>query len=116
MAEPSTTTATALTTAGIGLAAMLPAVDGNALIGAFAGATLFVVQARELALWTRAIYLVISLIMGYMAAGELTHHLPITETGVTGFIAGLFCIAVSAPLVARLETLDLISIIKGRLK
>ncbi|MGB1239879.1 MAG: putative holin, partial [Pseudomonadales bacterium] len=41
MAEPSSTSS-ALATGGIGLAAILPGIDGGILIGAFAGAALFV--------------------------------------------------------------------------
>ena len=113
MAEPSTTAVTVAASTGIGLAAMFPGIDGNALIGAFAGATLFVMSARELSLWVRAVYLLISVTMGYIAAPELVSHLPIKETGVTGFIGGLLCITVAAPLVRRLESIDLISLIRG---
>ena len=116
MAEPSTTAATVVAATSIGLATLFPGVDGNALIGAFAGATLFVMSARELSLWVRGIYLIISLIMGYISAQELTLHLPIQETGVTGFIGGLLCITLTAPMVKRLEGVDLISAIRGRLK
>jgi hypothetical protein len=116
MAEPSTTAATVVATTGIGLAAMFPGIDGNALIGAFAGATLFVMSARELTLWVRGAYLLISLIMGYLSAPELVNHLPIQATGVAGFLGGLLCITVTAPLVRRLEGVDLIRLIKGGTK
>lgn len=113
MAEPSTTTLVAAS--AVGIAAMFPNIDGNALIGAFAGATLFVISAREIGLWLRAVYLLISLVMGYIAAPELTDHLPIQETGVAGFLAGLLCITVTLPLLKRLEGVDLISLFKGRI-
>ncbi|MCP8687762.1 putative holin [Marinobacterium sedimentorum] len=116
MAEPSTTAVTVVATTGIGLASMFPGIDGNALIGAFAGATLFVMSARELSLAVRAIYLLISLIMGYIAAPELISHLPIQETGVAGFLAGLLCITLTSPLVKRLEGVDLITVIRGKIK
>ena len=45
MAEPSTA-ATAVLSTTIALASFLPGIDGNALIGAFAGATLFVMTSK----------------------------------------------------------------------
>lgn len=116
MAEPSTAAVTITAASGIGLATLFPGIDGNALIGAFAGATLFVVSARELSLVVRGLYLIISLIMGYIAAPELINHLPIQETGVAGFLAGLLCITLTAPLVKRLEGVDLINAIRGKTK
>ena len=53
MTEPAMAMAAA---ASLGVAASLPGVDGNALIGAFAGATLFVVSSKELPIWRRLAY------------------------------------------------------------
>lgn len=116
MAEPTTTTALTLATAGVGVATLFPGVDGNALIGAFAGATLFVVSASELTLVMRLLYLVISITMGYLGAPELINHIPIEQTGVSAFICGLLCITVTLPLIKKLENVDLLTLIKGRFK
>ena len=70
MAEPTSLSGAPLA-AGVGLAALLPGVDGNALIGAFAGATLFVVSAKSLPIWQRLVYLLISIIAGYLAASVI---------------------------------------------
>ncbi|OOA77306.1 putative holin, partial [Burkholderia cenocepacia] len=70
MAEPNLTTAAMLSTA-IGVAGLAPGIDGNALIGAFTGAALVVVTSKEIGVARRAAYLLISLVMGYLAAPEI---------------------------------------------
>ncbi|MFN3881505.1 MAG: putative holin [Nitrincola lacisaponensis] len=113
MAEPSTTTAITVATGSVGLAAIIPGIDGNALIGAFAGATLFIMSAKELRHWVRAIYLLISLTMGYFAAPEIINLTFIKESGVAGFVGGVFCISVTLPLVRQVEDMNLINLIRG---
>lgn len=116
MAEPTSTTAVAITTAGIGMASLFPGIDGNALIGAFAGATLFVMSARELTLFERILYLLISCVMGYMAAPEITANTFIQESGVAAFVAGVLCITVMLGIIKQLEGTDIISAIRGMRK
>jgi hypothetical protein len=105
MAEPSTTT-TAIV-AGIGFASLAPGIDGNALIGAFAGAALLVVSSKDLTLGKRFAYLVISLVVGYMAAPEVVRLTPIHSTGVAGFFGAAMAITVTLQLLDRLKTVDL---------
>jgi len=107
MAEPSTTT-TAIV-AGIGFASLAPGIDGNALIGAFAGAALLVVSSKDLNLGKRFAYLVISVIAGYMAAPEMVRLTPIHSTGVAGFFGAALAITVTLQLLDRLKTLDLLA-------
>ncbi|SEA27743.1 putative holin [Marinobacterium iners] len=111
MAEPSTTTAIAVATTGVGLAAIFPGIDGNALIGAFAGATLFVMSAKELRHWVRGVYLMISLVMGYIAAPEITSLTFIEQTGVASFLGSVFCISATLPMIRQLEDGNLIQLI-----
>jgi hypothetical protein len=106
MAEPSTTT-TALVSAGIGFASLAPGIDGNALIGAFAGAALLVVSSKDLTIGKRFAYLVISLVIGYMAAPEVVRLTPIRSTGVAGFFGAALAITITLQLLDRLKTLDL---------
>ncbi len=113
MAEPGTTALTTAAATGIGLASLFPGIDGNALIGSFAGATLFVISARELPHWQRAVYLLISLIMGYIAAPEIISHTFINQSGVAGFMGGLLCITVAQPLVRQLGESDLLTLMRG---
>ncbi|WP_028217427.1 putative holin [Paraburkholderia oxyphila] len=112
MAEPNTTTAAALS-AAIGLAGLAPGIDGNALIGAFTGAALVVVTSKNLGVLTRLAYLLISLVMGYLAAPEIVNSTPIRSTGVAAFFAAALVITVTLQLIERIKGIDLLSILKG---
>ena len=111
MAEPNTTTL-AVAWAGIGMASIFPGIDGNALIGAFAGAALVVVTSKELPAISRLAYLVISMIAGYQAAPDLVNLTPIRSTGVAAFFAAASAIAVTLQLLERLKTADLFAFFK----
>jgi len=107
MAEPTSLSSAVPLAAGVGLAALLPGIDGNALIGAFAGATLFVVSAKSLPIWQRLIYLLVSVAVGYLAAPELLRWLPIRSTGVTAFMAAATGITVTLALIEKSKAFDL---------
>lgn len=96
----------------VGLAMLVPGIDGNALIGAFAGATLFVMSAKELTVLFRMLYLFISVTMGYKAAPEIITHTFIEQTAVAGFIAGLLCVTLALVLVERIKDVDFKTIFK----
>ena len=110
MAEPNLTTA-AMLSAAIGVAAA-PGIDGNALIGAFTGAALVVVTSKEIGVARRAAYLLISLVMGYLAAPEIVGATPIHSTGVAAFFAAALVIAVTLQLIERVKTLDLLALFR----
>lgn len=107
---PALKTTAALT--GFSLATLFPGIDGNALIGAFAGATLFVVSANEYSPAERITYMVISLIMGYFSAPEITAQTPIKETAVAAFIAGLSCVYGGLKLQEQIRTLNINKLLK----
>lgn len=72
MAEPSTVAVAAVPSVlGIGAATLIPGVDLNAVIGAWAGALFFVTWARDLSRWARLAYLFVSWVGGYYIAAEL---------------------------------------------
>jgi hypothetical protein len=106
MAEPNTTTAAALSVA-IGLSSLAPGIDGNALIGAFTGAALVVVTSKDLGIIKRIAYMLISLVMGYLAAPEIVNATPIRSTGVAAFFAAALVITVTLQLIERVKTVDL---------
>ncbi|CAJ7776878.1 Prophage membrane protein [Burkholderia pseudomallei] len=110
MAEPNTSSAAALF-AAVGLAGIAPGVDGDALIGAFAGAAL-VVTSKDLGLAKRAAYMLISLVMGYLAAPEIVHAVPIRSTGVAAFFAAALVIAVTLTLIERVKGMDLFALFR----
>ncbi|WP_428480997.1 putative holin, partial [Pseudomonas chlororaphis] len=49
-------------------ASLIPGVDVNAVVGAFAGAMFFVVFAKELTAWARLGYFIASWVAGYYVA------------------------------------------------
>lgn len=111
MAEPNTTTAATIS-AAIGLAGLAPGIDGNALIGAFTGAALVVVTSKDISILTRLAYLVISLVMGYLAAPEVVNATPIHSTAVAAFFAAALVITVTLQLIERLKSADLLAFLK----
>jgi hypothetical protein len=110
MAEPSTTTFSVA--AGIGLAGLIPGIDGNALLGAFTGAALVVVTSKELSILQRFAYLLISIAAGYLSAPEVVQITPIHSTGVAAFFASALAIALTLQLIERVKSLDLLALFK----
>lgn len=111
MAEPNTTTVAALS-AAIGIAGLWPGIDGNALIGAFAGAALVVVTAKDIGAFKRVAWLLISLVMGYLTAPEIVNVTPIRSTGVAAFFAAALVITVTLQLMERIRRVDLLAFMK----
>jgi hypothetical protein len=104
MTEPTSLTGTAMLATGVGLASLLPGIDGDALVGAFAGGTLFVVSAKNLPIWKRLVYLGISVVAGYYAAPDVLRWLPIQSAGVAAFAAAACAITVTLGLIERSRT------------
>ncbi|KGE08960.1 MULTISPECIES: putative holin [Burkholderia] len=111
MAEPNISTAAALF-AALGIVGISPGIDGDTLIGAFAGAALVVVTAKDLGIARRAAYMLISLVMGYLAAPELMNVVPIRSAGVAAFFAAALVITVTLTLIERVKSADLLSFLR----
>ncbi|GAB5098703.1 putative holin [Caballeronia sp. HLA56] len=111
MAEPNTTTALALSVA-IGLASLAPGIDGNALVGSFTGAALVVVTSRDIGVIQRAAYMLISLVMGYLAAPEIIGSTPLRSSGVAAFFAASLVITVTLQIIERIKSADLFALLK----
>lgn len=106
MAEPTTTTALALVAATFSIATMLPGADGNAVVGAFAGAALVALHARDVSIFWRVGYLVISWIIGYLAAPEVARRTGINASGLCAFIGAALAIAITVQVMERIKTFD----------
>lgn len=107
MTEPTSASSLSLIAAGVGLAAIVPGIDGNALLGAFAGGTLFVVSATALPLWHRFAYLVVSVIAGYMGAQDLMAALPfVKSSGLAAFIVAAVAVTVMLEVIKKARKLD----------
>ncbi|RZS80662.1 putative holin [Pigmentiphaga kullae] len=111
MAEPtSTATGILAVAAGAGLATLVPGVDGNALIGAFAGAAMVALSSKEPRVLARLAYALISLVVGYLTAPDITHLTPIRESGVAAFLAAATAVAVVQIGIDKLRAFDIASI------
>ena len=108
MAEPHTSSfLIAATAAGIGLSTLFPSIDGNALIGAFAGSSLVAISSKNLSFLKRLAYMLISLVAGYLAAPEVVVNTLLHETGVAAFFASAAAIALTLHLIELIQTIQL---------
>jgi hypothetical protein len=112
MPEPSTTVATG-TLLSITALSLFSGVDVPALMGATAGASLFVTSAKDIKLPARILYLFISLFMGYQAGPSLLASY-FEETAVCAFIGAACCIGVALKLISSVEQLDITKWIKPK--
>ncbi|WDD95940.1 phage holin family protein [Burkholderia sp. FERM BP-3421] len=110
MAEPSTTTFSVA--AAIGVAGLMPGIDGNALLGAFTGAALVVVTSKDVSILQRFAYLLISITVGYQSAPEVIQATPIHSTGVAAFFASALAITFTLQLIERIKSFDLLSLFR----
>ena len=115
MAEPSTLTATATATGLATLISMLPGIDANAVIGAFCGASLFVISAKDLSLFERLAYLVISLLIGYLGGPAVLGDW-IAHSAVSAFVGAATAVTAALRAIEGVKTLDIKSLIGGRPK
>jgi hypothetical protein len=112
MTEPTSVSSGFLIATGVGLASVLPGIDGDALVGAFAGGTLFVVSAAKLPLWRRVVYLAISVAAGYQLAPEIQRWIPIESSGVAAFGSAALAITVTLGLIEKSKSLDWASLLR----
>lgn len=64
----SESVSSAVATAAVGLAGLLPYLNDGVLYAAFSGATVFVLSAKEVSIPLRLVYLVPSILIGILAA------------------------------------------------
>lgn len=105
MAEPSTS-AVVGTAGAVAGAALLPGIDAGALLGACAGATLFVMSAKELKMPTRVVYLAIALCMGYLGGPSVLGHI-FDESAVSAFVFSAGVVGLGNKIVTGVEKIDI---------
>lgn len=110
MAEPSSGAVLAAQAAagvagvtGVTAASMMPGVDVNAVVGAFAGAMFFVVFAKDLKPWARFGYFIASWVLGYYVASEVIGREWARTSGLVAFFGALFCVVVCISLLEWIE-------------
>lgn len=111
MAEPSSMAMT-IASAGISVGAVAFGLNIETVIGALAGATIFVMGEKELGILQRVLYLLASVSVGYFIAPEIIKHTLITEPAVAGFLGGLLTVAGGQVLLRQLQNTDLTWLIK----
>lgn len=114
MAEPTSSTA-AMAMAGLGLASLMPWIDGDALMGASLGAALVAYNKTGLGALERVGALIFSACCGYFLAPEIIALTPVTMTVGAGFVGALATVPVSLKVMEYIEGLELSSLI-DRLK
>ncbi|MBM2883186.1 hypothetical protein JFK97_02175 [Chromobacterium phragmitis] len=99
MAEPVSSTATTATLAAVAGLAMLPGIDAAVVLGAFAGAAVFVLSSDSLSLAKKAGFFIVSFVAGLVAAAGvaslLARWLPIDASpGVGALLAAALAVKV----------------------
>lgn len=112
MAEPNAVTAAASASGMAAFVGMLPGIDANAIIGAFCGASLFVISAKELGILERFAYLVISLLIGYLGGPAVLGDW-ITHTAVSAFIFSATAVTAGLRAIEGVKTLDIKTLLGG---
>lgn len=113
MAEPSTMAAAGTASLAAVVIGSLPGIDANAVVGAFCGATLFVISAKDLGLIERLVYLFISFCIGYLG-GPATLGGMLEHTAVAAFIASAVSVTAGLRAIEGVKTLDLKKWLGGR--
>lgn len=106
MAEPSTTTLAAHTTFVMVLTGLLTGLDASTLIGAVAGASLFVLGQKDLSLSLRLVYLIIGVCMGYLSGPASLGHL-ISEPAAAAFFFAVGIVTLGHKVIDAVEKFDL---------
>ncbi len=115
MAEPASSTTLAVT-AGIGAAALLPFVDGDALLGAVLGAVLVASTKKDIGWWQRLLSMLLSIGLGYALAPEVASQTPIASRAAAAFMASICAIPLSLKLVVWIEQVDIGAALPGMAK
>lgn len=108
MAEPASTTASVvvLGAAGAGVSGLLTGIDMLAAIGAFAGALVFFTTTEELPVWKRAVFFLVSFVMGYLFSPALVDFevwgiRPFKYPGPAAFGAAVLVVTVALAAIKR---------------
>lgn len=113
MVEPTSSATTAAAAMGaVAITSIMPGVNGDALIGAFAGAVVFALHAKDLTLTKRLIYMVVSILIGYLGAEEVLRYTGMSSYTLAAF--GLSAVVVTTALagIDKIRNFDVTSLFK----
>ncbi len=89
---------------GATLVTMFPDLDKGALVGAFGGALMFVVKAKDVGAFTRFLYLIIGWIGGYYMAAEVVAQKWAITSAIAAFGCGLVTVVASISIIDAFQT------------
>lgn len=98
MSDPSTGAIAAGAALGVTTISLMPGVDANAVIGAFAGSLFFIVFAKDLSALARLGYFIASWITGYYVSVEAVGQSWLVTSGLPAFGGSLFTVVVCVSL------------------
>ncbi len=111
--EPTSSAASAAAAFGaVALTSILPGVNGDALIGAFAGAVVFALHAKDLGLGKRVVYMLVSILIGYLGTGEVMHWTGIQSFTIAAFAASALIVTAALAGIDWIKTFDITSLWK----
>ncbi|QCP82423.1 hypothetical protein D0C27_11245 [Alcaligenes faecalis] len=87
-------------------------VNGDALIGAFAGAVVFALQAKDISLLKRVAYMLISILIGYLGAGEVMTHTGLQSWTIAAFGLSATVVTLALASIEKIKSFDITSIFK----
>ena len=87
-------------------------VNGDALIGAFAGAVVFALQAKDIGLLKRVAYMLISILIGYLGAGEVMTHTGLQSWTIAAFGLSATVVTLALASIEKIKSFDITSIFK----
>jgi len=106
--EPTSSAASAGFYLGaIAITSIMPGVNGDALIGAFAGAVVFAVHAKDTSIAKRLIYMVVSFVIGYFAAPEVMRLSGLQSFTIAAFAASATVVTAALAGIEKIKAFDL---------
>lgn len=121
MAEPASTTVATAAVTGVSLLALFPGLDASAVLGAFAGAAVFVMSSNELGTLKKLAFLALAFLAGLIAAPIAAALLATVmpdriqvSAGVGALLASALVVKVLIHLINKADDLSiLLSSVKG---
>jgi hypothetical protein len=98
----------------LGIAVVMP--DTSAAVGALAGATLWILQQRELGILPRVLYFLISFVVGYANGAEVSHLIGFESAMPGAVIVSALLVIIANTVMAGLKKLDFLDVINAILK
>lgn len=115
MIEETSNSLSAATAMGtVALASILPGVNGDALIGSFAGAVVFALHAKDLPIPKRIIYMILSILLGYLGADEVMRHTGLQSHTLAAFGLSAVVVTIALASIDKIKSFDIASLLKKR--